>query len=355
MAEITLLVGTDRGAFAFHSTDRKTWTKTGPFFPGWQVDELTHVDGSLYAGVAAWSFGAAVRRSDDGGQTWEPCGEIRYAEGSEAKVTRIWRIVSHGGRLYAGVAEAGLFASDDHGATWQEVSGLRAHPTRATLWQPGAGGLMVHHIQGVPGEPQHLYVAISAAGTFETLDGGETWTARNQGVAADFMPNPEAEAGHCVHSLKLAPTEPRTLYQQNHCGMYRSDDGGASWVNISSGLPSRFGFPVVVHPGDPNTVFFIPEGGDDKRWAPDAHLAVWRSRDRGQTYTALREGLPQDAYLGVLRNAFDHDNQEELGLYFGTDNGRIFASANGGDSWTCIAQDLPRIGSVRAVVGRVTA
>ncbi len=244
-----------------------------------------------------------------------------------------------------------MFRSDDHGQTWRHVSGLREHPSLPE-WQPGAGGLILHSIAPHPTDPDHLWIAISAAGTFETTDGGRTWTPRNKGVRADFYPGPPPEVGHCVHNLRLDPTDPQRLFQQNHCGVYRTNDGGASWTEITNGLPSEFGFPLAMHPYDPSTIWVIPHNGPEAgRHMIDGHAAVWRSRDSGDTWQQLDVGLPtENAYVTVLREAMAVDRHDQVGVYFGTSTGQVFASADKGDEWRLIADFLPTIWSVEAVV-----
>jgi hypothetical protein len=197
-----------------------------------------------------------------------------------------------------------------------------------------------------------MWIAISAVGTFETTDGGTTWQTRNNGVRAGFLPEPTPEFGQCVHKLRLHPDRPDVLYQQNHTGVYRSDNAGAKWTEITSGLPSEFGFPMVVHPHDPKTVYVIPLNGDDKgRHMPDAHAAVWRSRDEGNSWRRMDNGLPtRDAYLGVLREAMSVDHLDPIGVYFGTSTGQLFGSADEGASWNLIADYLPPIWSVETVI-----
>jgi photosystem II stability/assembly factor-like uncharacterized protein len=366
---VRLLVGTRKGAFVLDSDEaRRDWQVRGPFCEAWPIHDLTlDADGAiLAAGGSPW-YGAAVWRSEDDGATWtHSSAGLTYSEGdgreagaagngdgagAAPSITTVWSIARADGLLYAGVEPAGLFRSEDGGRSWSHVSGLRDHPSRPD-WQPGNGGLCLHSIVSHPTDPQRLWVGISAVGTFETGDGGTTWQPRNRGVRADFLPDPAPELGQCVHKLVMASGRPDRLYQQNHCGVYRSDDAGASWHEITPGLPSQFGFPMVSHPHDPDAVFVIPLNGDDRgRYAPDGHLAVWRTRDRGEQWERLDRGLPgPNAYLSVLREAMSADTLDEPGIYFGTSAGQLFASRDGGDSWAVIAPYLPAIWSVDAFV-----
>ena len=267
----------------------------------------------------------------------------------------MWSVAASNGSVYAGVEPAGLFRSDDRGQTWTHIEGLQKHPTRPE-WSPGGAGLILHTLVPHPDDHDRLWIGISSAGVFFTADGGETWEPRNKGVRADFMPEGQnyPEFGQCVHNMVMAADMPDRLYQQNHCGMYRSDDGGLVWQSIEKGLPSTFGFPAAAHPRDPDTVFLIPLNGDTKgRFVPDASAAVYRSSDAGHTWQALRAGLPQEnAYFGVLRQAMATDRLEPAGVYFGTNGGALFGSADEGDSFAEIAGHLPVISSVETMVVR---
>jgi photosystem II stability/assembly factor-like uncharacterized protein len=349
---VQLLVGTKKGAFILESDEaRRKWDLRGPFCETWPIHHLARssADGALYAaGGNAW-YGPAVWRSDDDGATWTQSSEgLTYGE-EEPKITTIWNLTPSNGTLYAGVEPAGLFRSDDGGRTWSHVAGLRDHPSRPE-WQPGNGGLCLHSIVPHPTDSQRMWVGISAVGAFETTDGGQTWDLRNKGVRADFYPGEPPEFGQCVHKMKLHPDHPERLYQQNHCGVYRTDDGGRQWTEITPGLPSQFGFPLAIHPHDPSTLYVIPLNGDDRgRHMIDGKAAVWRSRDRGDSWQRLTEGLPQNgAYLGVLREAMTVDRLDSPGVYFGTSTGQVFGSSNEGDRWSLVADFLPPIWSVEA-------
>jgi photosystem II stability/assembly factor-like uncharacterized protein len=354
--DVRVLVGSKKGAFLLESdAGRRDWRMRGPFCEHWP---LTHVaadpaTGAIYAsGGNAW-FGPAVWRSRDFGETWTHSSHgLAYPQG-ETPVQCAWSVLAAHGRLYVGVEPAGLFVSDDGGDTFRELDGLRRHPTRPE-WQPGGAGLILHTIVADPADARRLWVGISSVGVFYTEDGGETWSPRNSGTRCDYLPEGERypEYGQCVHNLTLAPRHSNRLYQQNHCGMYRSDDGGQTWDSIESGLPSSFGFPAVAHPRDPDTLFLLPLNGDSAgRYVPDGKAAVWRTRDGGAGWRALRHGLPQhNAFFGVLRQAMAADRLEPAGIYAGTNTGTLFASADEGESWTTIAQHLPPILSVETLV-----
>jgi photosystem II stability/assembly factor-like uncharacterized protein len=308
----------------------------------------------LAAGGSPW-YGPAVWRSEDDGRTWTHSSEgLSYGDEDEAKsIKTVWSLATGpDGTVYAGVEPAGLFRSSDGGRTWSHVEGLTNHRTRPT-WQPGAGGLILHTIVPHPSDPQRMWVGISAVGVFETTDGGATWEPRNKGVRADFVPGPPPETGQCVHKFAMAAGEPETLYQQNHCGQYRSTDGGASWTDLSkNGVPSQFGFPLVTHPRDPNTFWVIPlTQPEEGRFMPEASAAVWRTTDRGDTFTRGDAGLPQeDAYLSVLREAMARDTLDPVGITFGTKTGQLWHSSDEGETWRLVTGNLPEIWAVEAVV-----
>ncbi len=350
---IQVLAGTRKGAFILESdAARRDWRVRGPFCATWPIHHFVRrADGSLFAaGGNAW-YGPSVWRSTDDGATWTQSSRgLTYGD-DEPKIATIWNLTAANGRLYAGVEPAGLFASDDDGQTWSHVAGLREHPSRPQ-WEPGAGGLCLHSIAPHPTDPDRLWVGISAVGTFETTDGGTTWDVRNRGVRADFIPGPAPEFGQCVHNLRLDPERPGWLYQQNHCGVYRTEDCGRQWTEITSDLPSQFGFPLAIHPHDRSTLYVIPHNGPEQgRHMIDGHAAVWRSRDRGDSWQRLDDGLPtSNAYLTVLREAMATDRLDPVGVYFGTSTGQIFASGDEGDHWQLIADFLPPVWSVEAAL-----
>jgi len=377
-AKVRVLVGTRKGAFIFSSDkDRKKWDVSELMFKGWNVFHMVMDprDKRLYAAVTHFVYGATVQYSDDFGATWtqspasptfsrpsasgRPSGSVEelVAGGTPAKaeqVLAVWNIepgrADEPGVLYAGVQPAALFKSTDRGESWQLNEGLYDHPQRGQ-WNPGAGGLTLHSIVLDPRDKNRMYIAVSAAGTYRTDDGGKTWTPRNKNVRADFQPNIYPEFGQCVHKLAMHPSRPDVLFQQNHCGVYRSDDGGDDWVDIGlDKLPSRFGFPIVIHPHDPQTVYVMLEESDQFRMSVDSQVSVWRSRDGGGNWQRLTNGLPAQAHVVVLREAMASDNLEAAGLYAGTNTGQLFYSRDDGDHWELLADYLPPIQSVEVGV-----
>jgi photosystem II stability/assembly factor-like uncharacterized protein len=365
MSGVRVLVGTRKGAFVLTSDEqRRNWDVQGPHFPGWEV---YHLAGSpadpdrLYASQSTSWFGQLIQRSDDGGRTWEPVGkDFTYAgvpgthqwyDGTPHpwEFARVWHLEpspSDPDTVYAGVEDAALFRSTDGARTWEEVRGLREHGS-GSHWQPGAGGMCLHTIVLDPANADRMFVAISAAGVFRTDDGGATWQPANKGLLSDGIPSPAAEVGHCVHNLAMHPSRPDTLFMQKHWDVMRSDDGADSWEEVSGNLPSDFGFPIAVHAHEPDTVYVVPITSDSHHFPPEGKLRVYRSRTGGGEWEALTKGLPQEnCYVNVLRDAMAIDSLPECGVYFGTTGGQVYASADSGDRWSAIVRDLPAVLSV---------
>lgn len=354
---VILFVGTQRGLFVLGSdAERSRWTISAPHLVG---HEVYHAFLDPRNGTTAWAatdhkvWGSHVHRSDDRGTNWQVLEAApHYADDRGLKA--IWALApgpaGEPDLLYAGIEPAGLFVSHDRGGSWTGVDALNDHPTNTT-WQPAGGGLALHSMIVDPRNPARLYCALSAGGVYRSDDGGASWTALNRGVRADFLPVRYPEAGQCIHKLILHPARPDRLYQQNHCGVYRSDDRGEHWTEITEGLPSEFGYALAVDPTDPDTVFVIPEESSHMRATVDGRLRVFRSRDAGASWEALERGLPQaNAYVQILREGMATDTLNPLGLYFGTTTGHLFASRDGGESWEMIAGFLPKILSVTAAV-----
>jgi photosystem II stability/assembly factor-like uncharacterized protein len=207
--------------------------------------------------------------------------------------------------------------------------------------------MCLHTILQDPGDPQRIYIAISSAGAFRTEDGGASWRPINSGLKSLYIPNPEAEVGHCVHRIAMHPSRPRVLFMQKHWDVMRTDNGGDSWREVSGNLPTDFGFVIDVHAHEPDTIFVVPIKSDSEHYPPDGRLRVYRSRSGGDEWEALERGLPQrDCYVNVLRDAMAVDSLETCGVYFGTTGGQVYASADGGDTWSAIVRDLPPVVSV---------
>jgi photosystem II stability/assembly factor-like uncharacterized protein len=394
---IRVLVGTKKGAFILTADGKRDdWSVSGPHFAGW---EIYHVKGSpvdpdrIYASQTSSWFGQVIQRSNDGGKTWEQPGsppgaspeaapdeasdgEFAMPKGESNKFAydttpekgkpltthqwydgtqhpwefaRVWHLepsLDDPDVVYAGVEDAALFRTKDGGKSWHELPGLRGHDS-GPKWQPGAGGMCLHTILLDPKDPSRIFIAISAAGTFRTEDGGETWRPINRGLNSQYIPDQTAEVGHCVHRIAMHPSRPSTLFMQKHWDIMRSDDGGDTWHEVSGNLPSDFGFPIDVHAHEPETIYVVPIKSDAEHYPPEGKLRVYRSRTGGNEWEALTKGLPQkDCYVNVLRDAMAVDSLDPCGIYFGTTGGQVYASANGGDDWTPIVRDLPGVLSV---------
>ncbi len=357
--KVLLLLGTHKGGFVLSSgLERREWKIEGPVFKGNDVHHMVldqRTEPTLFACINSAWWGSDVRLSRDLGRTWEePESGVRFGEQAEQSVNRVWCVVPGSPAspdvLFAGADPGALFRSDDGGWNWSEVESLSAHPTREQ-WQPGAGGMMVHSICAHPTDPNRLHVGISAAGVFSSEDGGESWCPRNQGVLADFLPEKYPQVGQCVHHMTMHPDEPELLYQQNHCGVYRSENEGREWIDLSEGLPSRFGFPLQIHPHQSDTIFVVPEEGPEFRCPVDGKFAVFRSRNRGDDWERLENGLPAEhGYLHVFRHAMAADPVDPFGLYLGTSTGQVFFSVDEGDSWKLLVDYLPPVYTVSSAV-----
>ena len=365
MSKVRLLIGTRKGAFVLTSDGkRERWDISALHFAGW---EMYHLKGSpadpdrLYASQSSGWFGQQIQRSNDGGKTWEPVGNKFVYDGVPGthqwydgtphpwEFKRVWHLepsLSDPDTVYAGVEDAALFRSADGGLTWQEFPGLR--DAKGHLWQPGAGGMCLHTIVMDPSHPERMFIAISAAGVFRTDDAGKTWRPMNRGLQSKYeLPDPDAEVGHCVHSIAMHPSRPNVLFMQKHWDVMRSDDAGASWHEISGNLPTDFGFPIHVHAHEPETIYVVPIKSDSEHFPPDGKLRVYRSRIGGNEWEALTKGLPQsDCYVNVLRDAMAVDSLDSCGVYFGTTGGQVYASADAGDTWAPIVRDLPAVFSI---------
>jgi photosystem II stability/assembly factor-like uncharacterized protein len=348
-----LLVGTDKGLFRLVEEDSSgRWVVDGPHLAGYAVlHTMLASDDTLYAATAHKVWGAHLYRSRDHGRTWSSLDAVpsHPAESGRGATRAIWYLAESGDSLLAGIDPAGLFRSADRGETWLPLAGLNEHPTRNT-WEPSKGCFAVHSICVDSLQPGNLVVAVSAGGVYRSEDGGETWQPTNAGVRADNLPQPTPETGHNVHRVIMHPRVPGRLYRQCYNGTYRSDDGAKSWVEITAGLPSDFGYGIVTDPNDADTVFQIPESGAHQRAPVDGRLRVYRSSDAGSAWESASAGLPEEhVYVTVLREAMAIDARSPCGVYFGTSGGHVFASRDAGTSWRPIANYLPRVLSVMPI------
>jgi len=388
MSGVRVLVGTRKGAFILTSDGkREKWDVSGPHFAGW---EMYHLKGSpadpnrIYASQTSGWFGQIIQRSDDGGKTWfqpgTPPSETKGPDGSPkgesnkfvydtsletgAPLTthqfydgtqhpwefkRVWHLepsLTDPDTVYAGVEDAALFSSSNGGKTWEELSGLRGHGT-GPQWQPGAGGMCLHTILLDPKNTGRIVIAISAAGAFRSDDAGKTWKPINKGLRSQYIPNPEAEVGHCVHRIAQSALRPELLYMQKHWDVMRSDNAGESWTEVSGNLPTDFGFVIDVHAHQPETIYVVPIKSDGEHYPLDGKLRVYRSKSGGNEWEELTKGLPQsNCFVNVLRDAMAVDSLDKCGVYFGTTGGQVYCSPDSGDSWAPIVRDLPAVYSV---------
>ncbi len=365
MNSVRVLVGTKKGAFVLDADGaRKRWHVRGPYFGGWEVYHVTASPADrdrLYASQSSGWFGQIIQRSNDGGKTWEAMGNKFVYDGAMGthpwydgtprswEFSRVWHLepsLADPDTIYAGIQDAALFRSTDGGQSWAELSGLRHHQTSAS-WAPGAGGMCLHTILLDPRHHGRMYVAISAAGVFRSDDGGQNWRPVNKGLNSGEIPKPDAEVGHCVHRIAMHPSRPDVLFMQKHWDVMRSDDAGESWTEVSGNLPTDFGYVTAVHAHEPDTVYVIPIKSDSEHYPPGGKLCVYRSRTGGYEWEPLTKGLPQrHCFVNVLREAMAVDSLDSCGIYFGTTDGEIFVSANGGDAWTAAVRDLPPVLSV---------
>jgi photosystem II stability/assembly factor-like uncharacterized protein len=384
MSTVRVLVGTRKGAFILTADGkREKWDVSGPHFAGW---EMYHLKGSpvdpkrIYASQTSGWFGQIIQRSDDGGKTWHqpgtPPGEVaapgppksesnkfaydaaaapltthQFYDGTQHpwEFKRVWHLepsLTDPNTVYAGVEDAAIFRSTDGGQNWKELPGLRGHGT-GPKWQPGAGGMCLHTIILDPSNAQRMWIAISAAGAFRTDDGGKSWKPINRGLKSQYIPDPNAEVGHCVHHVAMNPKRPGTLFMQKHWDVMRSDDAGDNWKEVSGNLPTDFGFVIDVHAHEPETIYVVPIKSDSEHYVHEGKLRVFRSRSGGNEWEALTKGLPQkDCYVNVLRDAMAVDSLDKCGIYFGTTGGQVYCSADAGDGWNPIVRDLPAVLSV---------
>ena len=360
--DILVLVGIRKGAFVFSADRGRTkWEMTGPHWPGSDIFHAVYDgrgDGRLWLVRNDPVFGSEIHRSDDLGVTWENARQgPQVTSTDKVKLNKLWQVTlgvkDEPDVVYAGAEPATLFKSEDAGETWNEIAGVTSHPTRER-WEAGLGGMCLHSIVQDPASADRMWVGISAAGVFRTDDEGKFWQPMNNGVRADFMPETFPEVGQCPHKVVMHPAKPQTLYQQNHCGVFRSDNGGQEWIDIIEGLPSRFGLPMAVHGQDPDTVYVLPEDkvvgdqlGGGMRFVTDAKFRLFRSRDAGRNWEPLTKGLPQKhAYLHAMRDGMATDALDHCGVYVGTSTGQLFFSRDDGDSWELLADYLPPINSV---------
>lgn len=354
---VLVLVGTKRGLFLLSSQDRKRWEMHSTGLQGNRIFYATLDQRQGHRMFAADNndfFGSFLRYSDDFGQTWhDPEQGIQFSPESGQKLVNIW-VIEPGrpdepGTVYAGVDPASLWISTDGGLSWHINEGLANHPTREH-WFPGAGGLCLHTIVADPTNPARMWIGISAVGCIRTDDGGKSWRFANKNTRADFMPDKYPEYGQCIHRFVQHPRQPDILYQQNHCGIYKTLNAGDDWIDIQSNLPSDFGFPIALDAHHPDTVFTIVEG--QGRNNVTEQFTVYRTENGGEQWQAMTEGLPSGpgVRLGVLRHGMCADTLDPCGVYVGTNTGQLFASTDRGESWNLIADFLPSIYSVKTVI-----
>lgn len=348
MSRVRLFVGTKRGLFALTSDEqRQTWQISEPLLVGREIYfvGVDHRDGTVWATSTHKVWGPHIHVSRDGGDSWDLLEKApHYAD--DRGLTAVWSIApgpdAEPDTLFAGIEPGGLFVTRDAGASWQEVETLNRHETART-WQQAGGALALHSV-ALAADQRTLYCAVSAGGSYRSDDLGETWHAINRNVRADFLPQKYPAAGQCVHRQLVHPLDPHVLWQQNHCGVYRSSNGGDYWKEVTSNLPSEYGYALAIDPNDPLTAFVIPEESSHMRTTIGGRIAVYRTTDAGASWHALTDGLPQQhAYISILREGMVNDTLDPAGIYFGTSSGHVFASPDRGGHWLKIAEYLPRI------------
>jgi len=349
-----LLVGTKKGLFVLEGKAGKPFEVTSRAFAGEPVEFATRDsrNGRTLACVTSAFYGPKVFYTDDPAGEWQQAEGLELPEDAETPLERLWSLVpgEEDGLLYVGGAPGVLFESRDGGETWKLNEAFWAQPTRPD-WSPGAGGMCMHSIATWPGDPKRIALAISAVGVWLSDDGGQSWRHGNKGLYPRYMPEEAREdtIDLCVHNMHRAATQPERLFMQFHGGVYRSDDAGESWVSIADGLPSDFGFPMVLDPDDPESAYVIPLVADIDRVTPEGRVRVYETRDAGATWIARGDGLPENnAYLTILRQAFAGDGSGPgMGLYFGATSGDVFGSGDAGATWFTAATKLPPVHSVR--------
>jgi photosystem II stability/assembly factor-like uncharacterized protein len=357
---VLLAIGTRKGLWLATSWDgRAKWEVTGPHHPMTDVYavgiDTRHDPPRLLAGVTSEHYGPSVATSDDLGATWQEPDHapVAFPEDTGAALARVWQLApgpaSEPEVVYAGVEPSAVFRSTDGGRTYEFNRGLWDHPHREH-WEPGFGGKAVHTVIPHPTDGQRVTVAMSTGGVYQTGDGGTSWRASNTGIKVSFAPDPYPEYGQCVHKIAQHPDHPDRFFAQNHHGVYRSDDGATTWQSIADGLPSDFGFPMVVHSHRPEVVYNFPLQADRMRFPPEGRARVYRSEDAGKSWEALGHGLPDGFWSAVMRDAMCVDNAEPAGVYFGSRTGEVYASRDEGDSWQRVVEHLPDVLCVRAAV-----
>jgi photosystem II stability/assembly factor-like uncharacterized protein len=351
-----LLVGTKKGLFALQGDAGGPFEIAARAFAGEPVEFAIRDprSGRYLAAVTSAFYGPKVFVTDDPNGEWEQAQGLELPEGGEQALNRLWSIVpgEEDGLLYAGGDPGVLFESRDGGTTWELNMPFWEQPTRPE-WSPGGGGMCLHSIVTWPGDPSRLALGISAVGVWLSDDAGRTWRHGNEGLVARYVPEESREGTLtlCVHNMHRHPARPERLFLQFHGGVYRSDDAGESWTDIGtdSGLPSDFGFPLVLDPEDPDSAYVIPLTADIDRVTPEGRVRVYETRDAGASWAARGHGLPdQDAYLTILRQALDREGGgETMGIYFGATSGDVFGSGDAGASWFTAATKLPPVHSVR--------